>query len=228
MKFYSRYGAILIACFTCSVVGCSKSDNLDVKKKDADSKEVSVGNSVKNTDELAAGLDYANFVRKIKSGDEQAIIEKADSRDAEANYTLGLIFKETDLDIYYGHSDDKPYFQGIFNNHPNVEYYASDFSKFFERAAELGNTNAQIELALAIFRNENIKDNEAIGFKWALIAKENGNKIAEQLVLSMELLISREQYLYGKSLARKWMLQMNNKSNVDKANADFEAEAQQQ
>ena len=74
----------------------------------------------------------------------------------------------------------------------------------------------------------NIKDNEAIGFKWALIAKENGNKIAEQLVLSMELLISREQYLYGKSLARKWMLQMNNKSNVDKANADFEAEAQQQ
>lgn len=79
-------------------------------------------------------------------------------------------------------------------------------AKWFHRAAEQGNPDAQYRLGLCFFKGEGVVRDAVEAYKWLLLAAISGDKAAGGEYSEMSKVMTVEQIAEAQARAKKWQL----------------------
>ena len=82
-----------------------------------------------------------------------------------------------------------------------------DFSQsvlWYKKAAEQGDTKAQLNLAVMYDSGEGVPENFVLAYKWANLAAARGSEKARELKSGVKKLMTREQIAEAQQLSLEW------------------------
>ena len=76
--------------------------------------------------------------------------------------------------------------------------------KWFRKAAEQGDADGQLSLALMYTQGRGVAKDEVEAYKWYLLADAQGREVAKPIIIGIKHRLTAEQRAQGEQRAREW------------------------